>query len=140
MSTTTETRGQRNNNPGNIRLGQTWQGLAPTQPDPDFCTFVDAEHGIRALCLILLNYQRIDSLKTVRQMINRWAPPADHNDTSAYVSFVAGRMGVDPDAGVSMMDPTTLRACAAAIIAQECAGYAYADGVVTAAMGMAGVA
>lgn len=29
-------RGERNNNPGNIRHGAKWQGLASTQTDKDF--------------------------------------------------------------------------------------------------------
>ncbi len=50
-------RGVRNNNPGNIRLGIAWNGLAPEQTDPDFCQFITPQFGIRALCIVLLTYQ-----------------------------------------------------------------------------------
>ena len=42
-------RGERNNNPGNIRHGAKWQGLASTQTDKDFCQFISPEYGIRAI-------------------------------------------------------------------------------------------
>lgn len=59
-------RGIRNNNPGNIRHSDQWKGLTPEQPDPDFCTFSTPEYGIRAMGVILLNYQRKHGLKTIR--------------------------------------------------------------------------
>jgi hypothetical protein len=34
---------------------------------------------------------------TLRQAIALYAPPTDHNDTSAYLNFVAGGLGVPPD-------------------------------------------
>ena len=48
------TRGERNNNPGNIRTGSTWQGLSLQQTDADFCVFTDPKFGIRALAKVLL--------------------------------------------------------------------------------------
>ena len=39
-------RGIRNNNPGNIRHGNDWQGISKEQPDPAFCTFVSPEYGL----------------------------------------------------------------------------------------------
>lgn len=94
-------RGIRNNNPGNIRHGENWNGLAEQQPDPDFCTFVAPVYGIRAMGRILLNYQRRHNLNTVREIINRWAPPVE-NDTQAYAAHVARVLGVDPDAQVDV--------------------------------------
>ena len=49
-------RGIRNKNPGNIKLGTDWDGLAAEQLDPTFCTFGEAVMGIRALMRILLTY------------------------------------------------------------------------------------
>ena len=130
-------RGVRNNNPGNIRHGAPWVGLAPTQTDPAFCQFIDPQHGIRALCKVLLAYQQTHGLTTIRQMIDRWAPPADGNATAAYVQFVSGRCGVDPDAAFDVTAAGNLATMAAAIIAQECANYAYPASLVDAAVGMA---
>ena len=35
-------RGIRNKNPGNIKLGTNWDGLAAEQTDPTFCIFDEA--------------------------------------------------------------------------------------------------
>ena len=50
-------RGIRNKNPGNIKLGTDWDGLADEQSDPVFCVFKEAVWGIRALVKILLTYR-----------------------------------------------------------------------------------
>lgn len=81
-------------NPGNIRTGQPWQGLADEQDDTGFCTFESAEYGIRAIMVILDNYAK-QGINTVQGIINRWAPPTE-NDTGAYIADVAQRVGVKP--------------------------------------------
>jgi hypothetical protein len=96
------TRGEKNNNPGNVRHGAGWVGLAPEQTDPDFCTFTAPEFGIRAMARILKNYQAA-GIKTIEGVIMRWAPPSENN-TSAYVHDVAVRCGVLPDAIVTITD------------------------------------
>lgn len=134
-------RGIRNNNPGNIdRDGTAWEGLALDQSsDPRFCVFVDAWHGIRALTKILLSYQEADKLTTIRQMINRWAPPVE-NDTSAYVNFVAGRMGLAPDTRFDINDPHLCAMMVSAIIAQENANYVYPAATINEGLALAGIA
>ena len=123
MTTGNPTRGIRNNNPGNIRLGQQWQGLSPQQTDPEFCQFIDMAHGVRAIAVIIRNYQKPPptwpGLKTVRQIISRWAPPADHNDTDAYISHVASLLGVQPDAPIDATDKTVMQVLVRAIVTQE---------------------
>ena len=91
-------RGFRLFNPGLIRKGNDWQGLVPANmnPDAEFDAFVSPEMGFRALCRVLLNYKRKHGLKTVRQVIGRWAPPTE-NATDKYISFVAASVGVGPD-------------------------------------------
>jgi len=97
MSTDLTPRGIRNANPGNIRrTGIQWLGLAAVQGDPDFCQFVTAEYGIRAMARLLHNYKE-DGLSTIRQAIGRWSPQADHNDVAAYVTIVAQHCGIGPD-------------------------------------------
>jgi hypothetical protein len=90
------TRAQRNNNPGNIdRTNIRWLGMAADQSgDPRFIVFVDAAHGFRAMARII--HGHFGQFNTVRQIINRWAPPVE-NDSQAYVNDVANRMGVTPD-------------------------------------------
>lgn len=118
------TRGERNNNPGNLRHGEPWHGLAPDQPDADFCTFSEPEDGIRALAKNLLNYQLRHGLNTVTQIVERWAPP-NENDTNAYVNSVASKMGVGPDAPLDLKDPVVLEDLTAAIIKHENGRIAY---------------
>ena len=88
-------RGIRNKNPGNIKLGTDWDGLAAEQSDPTFCTFSEAVMGIRALMRILLTYRFTHDKKNIDSIIRRWAPPSE-NDTEAYIKFVAKRMEIDP--------------------------------------------
>lgn len=82
------TRGVRNNNPANIRRGCNWKGLAKQQKDKEFCQFVSMSWGIRALLITLRTYVKKHHLHTVREIITRWAPPSDGNNTEAYIKFV----------------------------------------------------
>lgn len=118
MTPINEIRGIRNNNPGNIRHGEKWIGLAPEQPDPAFCRFVSPEYGIRAMGRILVNYQRRHGLKTLRGIVSRWAPPAE-NDTDAYIRHVCDQVGAGPDDAVDVENPEILEALTAAIITHE---------------------
>ena len=88
-------RGVRNNNPGNIRLGSDWQGLSDRQEDKSFCQFVSMPYGIRAIMRILNSYVNMHKLHTVSDIIHRWAP-SNENDSKAYSAFVAKALGVTP--------------------------------------------
>lgn len=100
----TATRGLRNNNPGNLRrTADQWQGLAPSQTDPDFFQFVSPEYGIRALARVLINYQNNAGLNTLRQIAQRFAPPSE-NDTGAYAQHLAQVVGVTPDTPINVRD------------------------------------
>ena len=120
-------RGIRNNNPGNLRPGSQWRGLADPPSDGQYLRFVSPEFGLRALALLVRNYQRNQRLFTVRAMISRWAPPdgRDANgrpysqDTESYIAAVARRLGVSPDARVNASDPATLEKLTRAIVAHE---------------------
>lgn len=82
------TRGIRNNNPANIRRGCNWKGLAKVQKDKEFCKFTTMTWGVRALLITLRTYVVKHNLHTVREIINRWAPSSDGNNTEAYIKFV----------------------------------------------------
>lgn len=131
-------RGIRNNNPGNIDKGQNWEGLAPEQPDPRFCTFIDPEHGIRAMHLILQTYQTKYGLWTIFHILSRWAPK-EENDLVAYVNDVEQRMGIDEDAEIKVMEPATAFSLVNAIIAHEDAGFQYPEETVWKGLQLAGV-
>ena len=119
MTPIAQIRGFRNHNPGNIRHGAKWQGLAPEQTDPAFCTFVSPEYGIRAMGRILVNYKRHHGLNTPRGIVARWAPPTE-NDTNAYTLHVCLQVNAGPDDDIDVENPDTLEALTAAIIRHEC--------------------
>lgn len=94
-------RGVRNNNPLNIEDGP----FAKSQPgyagsDGRFAKFGAPEHGIAAASSLLDSYDAKHGLNTVAGIVNRWAPPSDGNNTSAYAADVAGKLGIDPNAPV----------------------------------------
>ena len=134
------TRGYRNRNPGNIEHvpANKWQGLDDPPSDGRFCRFVSHEHGIRALAALLTTYQDRHGLRTVRGIINRWAPPGE-NDTGAYVAAVARRMGVGAEDPVDLHRHDQLRPMVEAIIGHECAGLSYPAAVIDRALTLAGV-
>lgn len=82
------TRGIRNNNPANIRRGCNWRGLADKQTDSEFCQFESMVWGVRALLVTLRTYVVKHKRRTIQQIIERWAPPQDGNDTRQYIQFV----------------------------------------------------
>ena len=89
-------RGIRNKNPGNIKLGTNWDGLAAAQPDPTFCIFDEAVMGIRALQRIVLTYRFTHKKATIDEIIYRWAPPSE-NSTDKYVEFVCKKLNKEKD-------------------------------------------
>lgn len=132
-------RGIRNCNPGNIRLGDPWKGLADEQTDPDFCVFTSAEYGFRAMAKLLLRYQSTYGCDTVQSMIRRWAPPSE-NDTGSYVASVSKAVGLPPSQPVRLLDaPTTFLRLLRAICVHENGECPYDDGVIQAGLAMAGV-
>ena len=84
--------GVRNNNPLNIRVSSnTWLGKIPS--NNAFEKFTSLEYGIRAGVKNLLTYYNNYQLRTISQIITKWAPPTE-NDTSNYIKSVATKMGI----------------------------------------------
>jgi hypothetical protein len=132
-------RGIRNRNPGNLRRSaDPWQGLAAEQTDSDFFQFASAKWGIRALARTLIAYQDRVGLKTIKQMIGRWAPP-NENDTGAYVRAVAASVGVGEDDEIDVHDYAILRPLTLAIIRHENGQQPYTDAEIDAGLVLAGV-
>lgn len=110
-------RGLRNNNPGNIEAGSnSWDGQAGS--DGRFAKFVTPEHGIRALGKNLLSYQQ-QGYDTVSEIVNRWAPASDGNNTEAYIAALCKKLNVTPNDQLNMSDINTLRQLCAGIIQHE---------------------
>lgn len=121
-------RGIRNNNPGNIDFNPAnkWQGQLrredvrdlPSGATPRFVVFRDAIHGIRALAVLLINYQDKHGLKNVSGIIKRYAPDVE-NRTDEYVDSVARHMGVAPFTIIDLHQYQYLRPMIEAIIKHE---------------------
>lgn len=111
-------RGIRNNNPGNIRHGDKWRGLADKQIDASFCVFKAPEWGLRALVKILRNYQTKHGLKTVESIINRFAPQIE-NDTSSYILSVCQVLDVKPRDVIDVFEPGIMINLLKAVIRHE---------------------
>lgn len=113
-------RGIRNNNPGNVERGNDrWLGMSADQSsDSRFLVFDTPEAGIRCLMRLLINYQERHGIKTMREAINRWAPPVENN-SSAYVQHVSRLTGFDPDEPLDFLDREINVALTEAIIRHE---------------------
>lgn len=119
-------RGIDNNNPGNLEFSKSnpWEGQ--TGSDGRFAKFETPEHGIRALGRNLISYQR-QGYDTVSDIINRWAPPEDNNDTEAYIKAVCAQVGVSADQKIDVSNPDTLKKLSAAIIHHENGNQPFSD-------------
>ena len=92
-------RGIRNNNPGNIRRSATkWAFLKPVQSDKAFCQFIEMKYGIRAFFILMRTYRYNYGLKTVGQILRRYAPPSE-NDLVSYQAFLTKHF-LTPDLGL----------------------------------------
>lgn len=95
-----QSRGERNNNPLNIRKSSTkWQGLRLEQRDSAFCEFSEVFYGFRAALVILRTYRDKYGVRTLDKVISRWAPSFE-NDTASYVSMVAGAAHMPKDGDI----------------------------------------
>ncbi|WP_312387852.1 hypothetical protein [Atlantibacter hermannii] len=102
----TTTRGLRNNNPGNLnyvgQAGATKEG----GPNGRFAVFETMQQGIAALYKQLqLYFSR--GKDTIREIINTYAPSSE-NDTGAYVSAIAKKLGKGADEILNSSDTETI--------------------------------
>lgn len=120
-------RGIRNNNPGNIERNNTaWQGMSEDQTDERFITFASPEYGIRAMARVLKNYGRRHGLRTIGQIIGRWAP-ASENQTNSYIQHVSQELAIPPATPLNLDDDALLGHLIRAIIEHENGTIPYDD-------------
>lgn len=84
------------NNPLNIRTSAHYNWDGQEGATRGFCNFAGVEKCRRAGAYLLMRSYRRAGVKTVAQVINRWAPTCENN-TNAYISFVCKRTGFKPD-------------------------------------------
>jgi hypothetical protein len=112
-------RGIRNNNPLNIRIGNTWLGERPNPTDPAFEEFVTMEYGLRAAFLILRRYIRRYKKNTISSIVSTWAPSSENN-TIKYIDRVAQMTHLSPDEPIDYYDRDTMCKLVAAMAQVEC--------------------
>lgn len=100
-------RGLKNFNPGNIRISKVkYLGEITPSKDKAFKQFESMAYGYRAMFVLLDSYRR-NGYKTLRQMINRYAPPVE-NHTANYIKFVTERARVFEDVELDTQDPAEM--------------------------------
>ena len=122
-----ETKGVSNRNPGNLTVlsgGQKWKGQIGTDVTGDqyghvYAVFSDHHWGLRACAKLLRNYQNNHGLKTVGEMINRYAPSEGGNPTNSYATFVEGQMLLRPGEQINLNDDGTLVELVRAVVRFE---------------------
>lgn len=111
-------RGIRNNNPLNIRIGNTWLGEVNDPTDSEFEQFCSMEYGCRAAFCILRRYIKRYKLNNISLIISRWAPKSE-NATQAYIDHVCKQMGYTPDTVVEYENRDTMCKLVAAMAVVE---------------------
>ncbi|MBS9442267.1 structural protein [Photorhabdus heterorhabditis] len=126
-----QSRGIRNNNPGNIRWGDNWQGLVPEsqRTDKSFCQFISPEYGIRAMIKVIRNYNRKYGINTVSGIISRWAPEIENN-TAGYINRVCKDTDVTRDQVVDVFNQAFMTKLIKAIITVENGSQPYSNEVI----------
>lgn len=112
-------RGIRNNNPLNIRIGNTWLGETKEPTDSEFEQFISVKYGLRAAFCILRRYIRRYHRDTIRKIVSSWAP-ASENDTEKYISFVAHTMMITADDTIRYEDEEKMCRLVQAMARMEC--------------------
>lgn len=101
-------RGLRNCNPCNIRISSTkYLGEIVPSQDRAFKQFKSMDWGYRAVFVLLHHYYYKRGLKTIRQIINRYAPPVENN-TDGYINKVAAAVYLSPDDILPFEDRETM--------------------------------
>lgn len=112
-------RGIRNNNPLNIRIGNTWLGEVPNPTDSEFEQFVSIRYGLRAAFYILRRYIRRYGRNTPAKIIRAWAPAVENN-TQRYIEVVCKRSLIAPDEVIDYADKKTMVRLVKAMAFVEC--------------------
>jgi hypothetical protein len=116
MKWKTDSRGYKNNNPGNLRYAG--QDHTIGMDEKGFAKFDTLEHGEEAQRKQLQLYASRGN-DTLAGMINTYAPPSDNNDTGAYIADVSKRTGLDPNQHLDMNDPNIVKKVADAMMIHE---------------------
>lgn len=119
MTALTTPRGIRNNNPLNIRINdEKFRGEVIPSADKSFKQFTSMAYGYRAAFRMIRTYYNKRGLKTIREIINRWAPPIE-NHTDIYVNTVSKYAGYPADEIIDLNDEPLFKKIIAGMHIQE---------------------
>lgn len=108
-------RGLRNLNPGNIRLGGVrYKGEKQPSCDAAFRQFESMEWGYRAMFVVLHTYAVKYHCHTLREMISRYAPPCE-NHTEGYIRRVCDATHLAADESICTTDGAVMTSIVAAM-------------------------
>lgn len=103
------TRGERNNNYLNIRWNPSYNWMGQTGHDPEkFCRFSSPLYGLRAGFALMRTYNRKYGIKTIRTILERFAPPSENN-TAKYINDVCRETQLCPDTPIEYNSPDMRR-------------------------------
>ncbi|CNL24257.1 Uncharacterised protein [Yersinia frederiksenii] len=136
-SDSSDPRGIRNNNPGNINyVGQ--DGATLERPGGRFAKFETAYDGLKAMARQLMRYFTGKTtgkpLQTLTDIISTWAPGSENN-TGAYVAQLSKMLNVHPDAVLNLENPQVMSALMGGIIHHENGRNPYSSELITRAAG-----
>lgn len=90
-------RGIENCNPGNIRRSRVrYLGELHPSQDTHFKQFESMAWGYRAMFVLLDGYRKRYGLKSLGEMLTRYAPPTE-NHTALYIESVCDMTGIKAD-------------------------------------------
>lgn len=106
-------RGARNLNPLNLK-----------DTDGNFRQFSSIDEGFAAAEAQLMRYYEGKGVagrprRTVADIISKWAPPSDNNDTRGYIDMVSKELGVAPNQEINLRDPVIRQALVQAMARME---------------------
>lgn len=106
-------RGERNNNPGNIEMGAFAKSHGATGSDGRFAIFPSYEAGVRAQEALLAGPGYVGGGRnTIDAIISRYAPPGDGNQVGSYADYVSRVTGIPRNQAIG---PAQIPAVAAAM-------------------------
>lgn len=83
------------NNILNIRYNKSnnWKGQLGHKDG--FCAFASVDYCVRSAAYLIMRSYRRNGVFTINDIIHRYAPPFDNNNTSNYVRFVTSMLHKD---------------------------------------------
>lgn len=118
---TGNTLGVRNKNLLNVRPNvdkdDPWLGQSGV--NKNYAVFESVDMGIRAGDKVLTTYGTKHNINTVEEVLKRFAPAADNNDTEAYIKHVSNKTGFARDEEIDLSDSSVRDALLSAMVKQE---------------------